>query len=97
MSNNLDKSLDEIIGKRPARATRDHKKGPRKSTKQVGNRRPTAGRGRNNKGPARVPTGAVSRILGQQLVKVNVEGLPRDIKQSAVRVCELFFEELKMK
>ncbi|SMN19659.1 similar to Saccharomyces cerevisiae YDR381W YRA1 RNA binding protein required for export of poly(A)+ mRNA from the nucleus [Maudiozyma saulgeensis] len=84
MSNNLDKSLDEIIGKKPIRATRDNKRGPKKASKQVGKRRNVANSGRNNR-PARIPVGAVSRIVGHQLVKVNVEGLPRDIKQSAVR------------
>lgn len=92
MSNNLDKSLDEIIGKRPNRATRDTKGGPKKSSKQVNvNRRSGVVKGPRGARPTRAPVRAVSRILNNQnaLTKVNVEGLPRDIKQSAVRVCFL--------
>lgn len=94
MSNNLDKSLDEIIGKKPVRAPRDNKKGPKKASKQInGNRRQGANNGRPNR-PGRVPVKAVSRILSNQLIKVNVEGLPRDIKQNAVRVCSSFQVEV---
>jgi len=93
MSNNLDKSLDEIIGKKPVRATRDNRRGPKKTSKQVGNRRNAATNGRGNR-PARIPASAVSRIVGHQLVKVNVEGLPRDIKQSAVRVCDFIVDKM---
>lgn len=94
---NLDQSLDEIIGKRPARTTsrpasRGRNAGPRRATKQIGSR-PAAGRGNIRPRGGRPPVNAVSRvakILGSTgFTKVNVEGLPRDIKQDAVRVCHI--------
>ncbi|CCK69575.1 RNA-binding protein YRA1 KNAG_0C04740 [Huiozyma naganishii CBS 8797] len=92
MSANLDQSLDEIIGKRPNRATSRsggaRGNGPKRATKQVNvNRRGAVGRAvpRN----VRAPASAVARVAkvanGSGAVKVNVEGLPRDIKQDAVR------------
>lgn len=92
MSGNLDQSLDEIIGKRPQRPQNRRNAGPKRTGKQVNvhRSRPQIGRKPIQRN-VRAPINAVSRVSrilntnGQ--VKVNVEGLPRDIKQDAVRVC----------
>lgn len=93
MSGNLDQSLDEIIGKRPQRPQhRRNAAGPKRTGKQVNvhRARPQNGR-RPIQRNVRVPVNAVSRVSRllntSGHVKVNVEGLPRDIKQDAVRVC----------
>ncbi|CUS21839.1 LAQU0S04e01970g1_1 [Lachancea quebecensis] len=84
MSANLDKSLDEIIGsnKKPIRKT--NKKAPKKVSKQI------VGGGRRGASVAAVrqraaPNKAASVLEGAYGTKVSVEGLPRDIKQDAVR------------
>ncbi|CCF58523.1 hypothetical protein KAFR_0E03720 [Kazachstania africana CBS 2517] len=89
MSANLNKSLDEIIGTRPKRATRGARAAaPRRATKQVNHRRSQpVNRQRTSRGPANAVS-RVARMLNSSassLTKVNVEGLPRDIKQDAVR------------
>lgn len=92
MSANLDKSLDEIIGKR---SQNRRKVGPRKAGKQVNVHRSRAPVSRSAvQRNIRAPANAVSRVArllnSNHQVKVNVEGLPRDIKQDAVRVCFFF-------
>lgn len=95
----LDQSLDEIIGNnRPQRQSRRSNNGPKKTSKQVNqnrraaqvNRRPA----QTQRRPARLPNNVVDRIarVAQKSspVRVNVEGLPRDIKQGAVKVCPFF-------
>lgn len=90
MSGNLDQSLDEIIGKRPHRPQQRRNAGPRRNGKQVvANRRPQGKHivQRNVRAPPNAAA-RVARIMStNHHVKVNVEGLPRDIKQDAVRVC----------
>lgn len=96
MSAILDQSLDEIIGnnKKAAnnRARRNTKSVPRRATKQVNNNR-RRGPVVNNRQPVRrAPSNASARVAqilsrSNRNAKVNVEGLPRDIKQDAVRVC----------
>lgn len=94
----LDQSLDEIIGNnRPQRQARRNNNGPRKASKQINqNRRAAPANRRNNqvqRRPARLPSNVAARIVkGTQKnipVRVNVEGLPRDIKQDAVKVCHI--------
>lgn len=92
MSANLDKSLDEIIGsgKKPVRARvgkRTLASGPKRATKQI--RRPIVGGGnRRVRPPVDGAASRVARLLdASREAKVNVEGLPRDIKQDAVKVC----------
>ncbi|SCU79899.1 LADA_0B03906g1_1 [Lachancea dasiensis] len=84
MSANLDKSLDEIIGtnKKPIRKT--NKKAPKKVSKQVagGNRRGASVAGVR---PRAAPGKSASVLEQAYGTKVSVEGLPRDIKQDAVR------------
>lgn len=88
MSANLDKSLDEIIGanKKAVRARINKRsQGPSRVSKQL--RRSPVGGNKN----VRVPEAAsrVARLLdSSREAKVNVEGLPRDIKQDAVKVCD---------
>ena len=95
MSANLDKSLDEIIGSNKAGSNRarvggTRGNGPRRVGKQVGSQRRSLP---NRRGPirknTRAPPNAVARVAKlldtTREVKVNVEGLPRDIKQDAVR------------
>ncbi|SCU83850.1 LAFA_0D06238g1_1 [Lachancea sp. 'fantastica'] len=84
MSANLDKSLDEIIGtnKKPIRKV--NKKAPKKVSKQIvgGNRRGASVAAVRQR-PAPVKA---NNVLEQAYgTKVSVEGLPRDIKQDAVR------------
>lgn len=91
MSANLDKSLDEIIGssKKPVRARvgkRTLASGPKRATKQI--RRPIVGGNRRVRAPVDGAATRVARLLdASREAKVNVEGLPRDIKQDAVKVC----------
>lgn len=95
---NLDKSLDEIIGNSKqnnrARINKNRaRNAPKKAAKQVN----TARRSVNPKAKALVqrravaPAAALSRVSRfldtSREARVNVEGLPRDIKQDAVRVC----------
>ena len=99
MSSNLDKSLDEIIGSKSRRATRGSRSSaPRRASKQVNpSRRQRVGRGAPSAAAAvprlrqRAPVNAVSRVSrilsAAGSARVSVEGLPRDIKQDAVRVC----------
>lgn len=102
MSANLDKSLDEIIGSsRPggnrARVGGTRGNGPKRVGKQVNTQRRNVPNRNvpNRNGPirknVRPPPNAVARVAKlldtSREVKVNVEGLPRDIKQDAVRVC----------
>lgn len=89
MSGNLDRSLDEIIGssKKQVRSRVNKRTGgPKKVSKQV---RRQAGPGKNVKPPADGASVArMARLLDtSNEAKVNVEGLPRDIKQDAVKVC----------
>lgn len=90
MSANLDKSLDEIIGanKKPVRARINKRtQGPSRASKQL--RRPTPGGNRNVRAPVAGAASRVARLLdSSREAKVNVEGLPRDIKQDAVKVCD---------
>lgn len=89
MSANLDKSLDEIIGanKKPVRARIEKRtQAPRKASKQI--RRPAVGGNKNVRAPVAGAASRVARLLDSaREAKVNVEGLPRDIKQDAVKVC----------
>ncbi|KAK5780124.1 RNA-binding protein YRA1 PWA37_001497 [Arxiozyma heterogenica] len=87
MAGNLDQSLDEIIGKR---SQNRRKIGPRRAGKQVNVHRSRAPVNRTAaQRSVRAPVNAVSRVArllnSNSHVKVNVEGLPRDIKQDAVR------------
>ncbi|CAI4057472.1 hypothetical protein SUVZ_02G4940 [Saccharomyces uvarum] len=95
MSANLDKSLDEIIGSsRPGgnrvRVGGTRGNGPKRVGKQINTQRRNVP---NRNGPirknVRPPPNAVARVAKlldtSREVKVNVEGLPRDIKQDAVR------------
>ncbi|CCD22600.1 RNA-binding protein YRA1 NDAI_0A04440 [Naumovozyma dairenensis CBS 421] len=95
MSANLDQSLDEIIGSNKrmnnrARITsnRGRAAGPRKTSKQVNTRRQTGRPNPVRQRVTRAPVNVRSRVprpdAGRE-VRVNVEGLPRDIKQDAVR------------
>lgn len=95
MSANLDKSLDEIIGSNKKPIRRATRGGPKKVSKQInGNRR----RGPAPTGPKRgAPIKAASLLDAAYSTKVNVEGLPRDIKQDAVKVCFFSPNELKEK
>lgn len=87
MSANLDKSLDEIIGENKKVVRRTNKKAPKKVSKQLnGNRRRG---GAVVGGRTAVPVKAASLLDAAYATKVNVEGLPRDIKQDAVRVCSI--------
>lgn len=93
MAGNLDQSLDEIIGKR---SQNRRKIGPRRAGKQVNVHRSRAPVNRTAaQRSVRAPVNAVSRVArllsSNGHVKVNVEGLPRDIKQDAVRVCFFAF------
>lgn len=90
MSANLDKSLDEIIGSNKKPIRRATRGGPKKVSKQInGNRR----RGPAPIGPKRgAPIKAASLLDAAYSTKVNVEGLPRDIKQDAVKVCFFFLQ-----
>ncbi|SCV06085.1 LANO_0H21770g1_1 [Lachancea nothofagi CBS 11611] len=84
MSANLDRSLDEIIGTNKKQIVRKtNKKAPKKVSKQiVGNRRggPVSAV-RQRAAPVKAAN-ALEQAYG---TKVSVEGLPRDIKQDAVR------------
>ncbi|SCU93422.1 LAMI_0E14312g1_1 [Lachancea mirantina] len=86
MSGNLDRSLDEIIGEnKKQRVRKVNKNVPKKVSKSVvGNRRratPIKGGALRNAAAAKT-----ANILESAYgTKVNVEGLPRDIKQDAVR------------
>lgn len=85
MSANLDKALDEIIDSQKKPVRRPNKNAPRKVAKSV-----TAGRRRGPAAGVRksVPVErATSMLEAAYATKVNVEGLPRDIKEDAVRVC----------
>lgn len=89
---NLDKSLDEIIGsgKRAPRARVSRQ--PKKVGKQVNTRRraPVPGRRRapvNAPAPSAAVARAASLLNSTREARVTVEGLPRDIKQDAVKVC----------
>lgn len=92
MSVNLDKSLDEIIGsgKKQARSRvgvgkRAMGSGPKKVSKQL-RRQPAPGK--KVKAPANAAAAKMAKLLdASREAKVNVEGLPRDIKQDAVKVC----------
>lgn len=90
MSANLDKSLDEIIGsnKKPVRARINKRtQAPKRASKQV--RRPVIGGNQRNRAPVTGAASRVARLLdSSREAKVNVEGLPRDIKQDAVKVCD---------
>lgn len=88
----LDKSLDEIIGagKRAPRARASRQ--PKKVGKQVNTRRRAPVPGRRPRAPVRAgpaPSAAVARAASllnfTREARVTVEGLPRDIKQDAVR------------
>ncbi|AQZ16657.1 YRA1 (YDR381W) [Zygosaccharomyces parabailii] len=90
MSVNLDKSLDEIIGssKKQARSRVGVGKravggGPKKVSKQL-RRQPAPGK--KVRAPANVAAVKMAKLLdASREAKVNVEGLPRDIKQDAVK------------
>ncbi|KAM3162100.1 RRM domain-containing protein [Lachancea thermotolerans] len=84
MSANLDKSLDEIIGSNKKPIRKINKKAPKKVSKQIvgGNRRGASVAAVRQRA---VPNKAASVLEGAYGTKVSVEGLPRDIKQDAVR------------
>ncbi|CDO94218.1 unnamed protein product [Kluyveromyces dobzhanskii CBS 2104] len=88
----LDQSLDEIIGS-AKHARRNNKTGPKKVSKQINKNRAT----RTPSGPTRAPKRATAAALVPALLRapissrVNVEGLPRDINQDAVKVCSILF------
>lgn len=84
----LDKSLDEIIG--ASKAVRRNKTTPKKVSKQI-----NKNRGKRVVGPARLPKKSNPALVPAMLrtalsTRVNVEGLPRDINQEAVKVCSIF-------
>lgn len=88
MSANLDKSLDEIIGsgRKPVRARVNKRPTGPSPKKQI--RRPPVSGNRRAKVSAEGAATRMARLLdASREAKVNVEGLPRDIKQDAVKVC----------
>lgn len=99
MSSTLDKSLDEIIGSRnkPTRARITNSRratGPQRNSKQIVGGRRAAPDGRNLRArqprpaaPANAAQRVASLLSNAREARVSVEGLPRDIKQDAVRVC----------
>lgn len=87
MSANLDRSLDEIIGssKKQARSRVNKRSaGPKKVSKQI---RRQPGVGKRVKAPVDGAARMAKLLDASKEAKVNVEGLPRDIKQDAVKVC----------
>lgn len=85
MSANLDKALDEIIDFNKKQVRKTSRSMPRKVSKNVNRRRAGAPVGMRK---AVVTVDKSTSVLeAAYATKVNVEGLPRDIKEVAVRVC----------
>ncbi|AMD21262.1 HEL018Wp [Eremothecium sinecaudum] len=82
MSANLDKALDEIIDSNKKHARKANKAGPRKMSKNIRRKGPISSSARK---PMISLEKASSILDAAYATKVNVEGLPRDIKEDAVR------------
>lgn len=77
----LDQSLDEIISSKPKRSTKSRTQARGKGvSKQV--TKPKAGVKKTPTGPKPAPV-----VDASYATKVIVYGLPKDIKQDAIKVC----------